>query len=309
MTSTTETTSAGRIALDSDWGVIRAVGSDAAAFLQGQLTNDVVALSVGQAMLAGWCSAKGRLLASFVVWRSGGDEFGLACSRDLQAATLKRLSMFVLRAACRLGDVGVAPAVAIGDAVPQAVRTQPPMRIADGWLRWPDVDGVARAWRLPATNDDAVTSVAADASTLEVGRWLEVRSGVPRIVAATMDAFVPQMVNLELVGGVNFRKGCYPGQEVVARSQYRGTLKRRMHLFSCSEGATAGQEVFHDSDAAQPSGTVVNGASRGAQHAVLVSLKTALFDEPGAWRLGSAQGPVLERTALPYDVPREAADI
>jgi hypothetical protein len=112
---------------------------------------------------------------------------------------------------------------------------------------------------------------------------------------------------------VSFRKGCYPGQEVVARSQYRGTLKRRMHLFASNEAACAGQEVFHDSDPSQPSGTVVNAASRetarGAEHAALVSLKSALLEAPGAWRLGSTQGVELERSAMPYRVPAEAGDV
>ena len=88
-------------------------------------------------------------------------------------------------------------------------------------------------------------------------RWLEVRSGVPRIVAATAEQFVPQMVNLELVGGVNFQKGCYPGQEVVARSQYRGTLKRRAFAVGGAAAMQPGQEIFHGADPGQPAGMVV----------------------------------------------------
>src|SRR5450756_1132982 len=85
----------------TDWGVIRARGEDAGSFLNGQLTQEALKLDIGQARLAGYCSPKGRLLASFVIWRSSADEMLLACSADLLAATLKRLSMFVMRAKCK----------------------------------------------------------------------------------------------------------------------------------------------------------------------------------------------------------------
>jgi folate-binding protein YgfZ len=140
----------------------------------------------------------------------------------------------------------------------------------------------------------------------EAWAWLEVNSAVPRITSATAEQFVPQMVNLELLDGVNFRKGCYPGQEVVARSQYRGTLKRRSFLLSADGPAQPGQEVFHESDAAQPAGMVVNAASLGDRHAVLAELKLAALDH-GALRLGAADGPLLRRQPMPYDVPVDAS--
>jgi tRNA-modifying protein YgfZ len=303
--------------LAADWGVLRVGGADAATFLQGQLTNDVASLDAGRAALAGYCSAKGRLLATFVVWRPfdqaqdkpANDEFLLACSADVLAATVKRLSMFVLRAKCKVTDAGFAPVGAIGDGVPEHVRAAPAMQMIDGWLRLPDVDGTARAWRVaPSADGDGAADVPG-ARASDLWRWLEVRSGWPRISAAAADAFVPQMVNLELVGGVSFGKGCYPGQEVVARSQYRGTLKRRMHLFAGTAPSKPGDEVFHDADPSQPSGTVVDAASSGDAHAVLVSLKTALLDSPGDWRLRSADGPVIAWQPMPYDVPREAAAV
>jgi folate-binding protein YgfZ len=133
-------------------------------------------------------------------------------------------------------------------------------------------------------------------------RWLEVHSGVARITAATSEQFVPQMVNLELVGGVNFKKGCYPGQEVVARSQYRGTLKRRAQLFAGATGARPGQEVFHSGDPSQPAGLVANAAGDTA----LVEVKLAALED-GTLHLGAADGPVLRRLALPYEMPADAA--
>ena len=114
------------------------------------------------------------------------------------------------------------------------------------------------------------------------------------------------MVNFELVGGVNFQKGCYPGQEVVARSQYRGTIKRRAFVFACDSAARPGQEVFHSADAEQPAGMVVNAASLAGAHRVLVEVKLAALED-GSLHLGAAGGPLLERVAQPYAVPIEAA--
>ena len=302
----------------ADWGVIRARGDDAAAFLNGQLTQDTVKLDVGRAGLAGYCSPKGRLLASFVMWRSAADEILLACSADLLAPTLKRLSMFVLRAKCKLTDAsgeialwGVAlPGLLHGDAehpvpaAPYATST-----VAGGTaIRLADAAGATRVlWAAPA---DATPPWAATASA-DVWNWLEVQSGVPRIVASTVEAFVPQMVNLELVGGVNFQKGCYPGQEIVARSQYRGTLKRRMVLAEGASAGAAGAEVFAAADPEQPAGQVVLSASLphpegGARHAALIEVKRALTGA-GELHVGAVDGPVVRLRDLPYEIPADAA--
>ena len=135
-------------------------------------------------------------------------------------------------------------------------------------------------------------------------RWLEVQSGVPLIEAVNVEQFVPQMVNLELVGGVNFGKGCYPGQEVVARSQYRGTLKRRMALFDVASEARAGDEVFHGDDPGQPVGRVVDAAPRpqGAGSSALVEVKLAALGQ-GTLHLRAPDGPTLAARALPYPLP------
>ncbi|MEF7615800.1 folate-binding protein [Aquincola sp. MAHUQ-54] len=290
------------------WGVIRAAGPDAAAFLNSQLTQDVAQLAAGQARLAGYCSAKGRLLASFVVWRNQADELLLACSADLLPATLKRLSMFVLRAKCKLTDAsaelavhglaGASAAESLGAAWPAAAWAVTAHGPADV-LRLPDVDGTPRALWVgpPGAAQPALPALAAS-----VWDALEVRSGVPRIVAATVEQFVPQMVNLELVGGVSFQKGCYPGQEIVARSQYRGTLKRRAALFSLGSPAEPGQEVFDAKDPGQPAGMVVNGSMAGDTALALVEVKLAALADADL-HLGSPQGPALHKQALPYAFP------
>ena len=291
-----------------DWGVIRASGADAAKFLQGQLTNDVLALGTDEARLAGFCSAKGRLQASFVVWRSGEGEFLLACAADLLAPTLKRLSMFVLRAQCRLSDAsgeialwGLAGAPAEALAGDAGVWRRRPLGDAATAIRLPDAAGHVRVLAAVPAGSDA--PAPAGTLTPDAWRWLAVQSGVVTIEAATVDRFVPQMVNFELVGGVDFQKGCYPGQEVVARSQYRGTTKRRVFLFDAEQPPRAGDDVYAGGAAAEPVGTVAGAAlhpaGRGASALVEVRL-AALGD--GDLHLGAADGPLLRRTPLPYPV-------
>jgi tRNA-modifying protein YgfZ len=277
----------------NDWGVIRASGPDAATFLHSQLTQDIEHLEAGAARLAGYCSAKGRLLASFVVWRPADDEVLLACSADLLPATLKRLSMFVLRAKCKLSD---ATAELPLQGLAGAAANGAPMRLPDAAI---DGRTIVRALHAGAASALRALDTAA-------WSWLEVASGVPRIVAATVEKFVPQMVNFELVRGVNFQKGCYPGQEVVARSQYRGTVKRRAFVFASDAAAAPGEELFHSAEREQPAGMVANAATLDGRHLVLAEVKLAAL-EGGSLHLGAADGPLLTRAAMPYDVPLEAA--
>jgi len=295
-------------------GVIRAKGADAVKFLQGQLTNDVATLDRSHARLAGFCSAKGRLQANFVVWKAGDDELLLACSASLLAATLKRLSMFVMRAQCKLTDAtDELPLWGALGASARALMQQAAVgdaRDVDGGtvIRVPDASGVMRCL-LDAPTDSGLSATLTALPSLALDAWrlLEVRSGIPIIEAATVDQFVPQMLNYELVGGVDFQKGCYPGQEVVARSQYRGTIKRRMFLFDMDASATPGQEVFHSADPGQPAGMVVNAApgpdGRGA--CALVEVKLAALDG-GSLHLGEPAGPGLRRVELGYAVPVDA---
>lgn len=285
------------------WGVIRAQGADAATFLHGQLTQDFALLGSGEARLAGFCSAKGRLQASFVAWKRSPEEILLVCSRDLLAPTLRRLSMFVLRAKCKLSDASAEFALfgAVGKTVPAALPDSP-------WAR-AELDG--QSWiRLPAAGVDRallcmpVADCATIAASLEpaLWQWLEVRSGVAAVSAPVVEEFVPQMLNYESVGGVNFKKGCYPGQEVVARSQYRGALKRRAQIFHADSPLSVGQEVFHASDAEQPYGLVVAAARHPVQGwDAIVSLQTSALDGQ-ALSVGAPTGPQLQLLPLPYEL-------
>ena len=200
------------------YGLISVTGSDARAFLHAQLTNNIETLDAGHWALAGWCSAKGRLLASFIVI-SSKDGFLLQVARDLATPVAKRLSMFVLRAKVKVADESEAWAqFGAWDADPQPTDVHwdgNRVRVRMGDRRFLELVPAAEA--TDAVNADE-TSWALD----------EIRAGRPLISAATQDQFVPQMVNFEKIGGVDFQKGCYPGQEIVARAQYRGQVKRRM---------------------------------------------------------------------------------
>lgn len=301
----------GALRLD-DWGVIRAQGDEAARFLHGQLTQDVENLDAAHARFAGYCSPKGRLLASFVVVRPRDTEVQLACSADVLPATLQRLRMFVMRARCKLDDASSIISV-WGLAGPSAMAWLGDAAPASAWdsgrageatvVRLPQVQGHARLLLLQAAT--AAAPVLPSISSM-AWRWLEVNSAVPRIVAATADRFVPQMVNFELVGGVDFGKGCYPGQEVVARSQYRGSVKRRTVLFEVDAAdVRPGDEVFGTVNTEQSIGQIVDAARNAyGTWVVLAEIRTTALGDVDL-RLSGADGPCLRRTPLPYALPVE----
>ncbi len=302
----------GAVRLD-DWGVIVAQGPDAASFLHTQLTQNIQTLPDNRARLAGYCSPKGRLLASFVVCRLGPDSLALLCSADLLAATLKRLSMFVMRAKCKLTDgsalwaVWGLAGVSAGDwlgadaaGAPTWVcgaRAAGATAGADARALWVSLPDVTQTAAMHTPRWLHLVPLALPAPPLpplpsSTWAWLEVCSGIPRVTAATADHFVPQMINFELLGGVDFQKGCYPGQEVVARSQYRGTLKRRMVLMHGATVLAPGQDVQHSSDPDQPAGEVVLAAPapQGGFDA-LVEVKLAMLEAeaaPGHFFVGGA---------------------
>ncbi|HET8747066.1 MAG TPA: folate-binding protein [Ramlibacter sp.] len=281
-------------------GVIRAHGEEAAKYLHSQLTQDFALLGPAEARLAAFCTAKGRMLASFVAFRRAADEILLVCSRDVLPATLKRLSMFVLRSKVKLSDASGEHAL-FGLVGEPASAADPPwtLREADGGWRvqlYP-ADGQPRALWVGPAGAAAPAGAALDPATWQ---WTEVRSGIATVTQPIVEAFVPQMLNYESVGGVNFKKGCYPGQEVVARSQFRGTLKRRAFLAHCGGELAAGQEVFRAADPEQPAGIVAEAARapEGGWDAI-VSLQLAAA-EAGDLHAQRADGPALTLLPLPY---------
>ncbi len=297
-------------------GHLAVTGADAVAFLQTQLTQDVVGQPADTARLSGYCQAKGRLLATFLQWTTveadGQHGVRLQLTRELAPAIAKRLSMYVLRAKVQVADVsdqyvtfgvigaGVdewpqaslglariddAVVVTLGDAADDArhVVVVPAGAVAERWQ----------------------AQLAELASEVDAVEWrrAEICAGWPRLVAATQERFVPQMINFEVVGGVDFKKGCYPGQEVVARSQYLGKLRRRMFLASLDApgAAAAGDDVVLSG---REVGYVVN-AERSAEGGADLLIEIAVDAQADAL---TVNGAALRLLALPYPLPREPVE-
>ena len=310
---------AGFVAILTDQELIAVTGVDAASFLHSQLTNDALHLGNADVRLAGYCSPKGRLQASFLMWRNADAVF-LQLPRELRPALQKRLSMFVLRAKAKLEDASAAPANEVvlglgGQAAQALLQAQFGELPAPPYTRIDHARGtlvrVADAFGAPRYEWLTSYAVAQEvfpalAATLALGgndAWelSSIHAGVPQITARTQEQFVPQMINFELLGGVNFKKGCYPGQEIVARSQYLGKLKRRTTLVAIDSPAPrAGDDVFDLADPGQPCGMVVNAAPNGKGGVdALVEMKLASIDQ-GDVRHGSASGTPLRFLPMPY---------
>jgi folate-binding protein YgfZ len=278
-----------RIAKLDQYGLLQVAGEDARTFLHAQLTNDIENLAPGTARYAGWCSAKGRLLATFLVVPFPGG-FVLQLARDLVHPVAKRLSMFVLRSKVKITDASALWAQygqwEPGDGNPLCVSEN------GGAI----TVRVAPERALLLVPEEHSSRYIPDTSADE---WAlaEIRAGRPLIAQATQDQFVPQMVNLELSGGVDFKKGCYPGQEVVARAQYRGAVKRRMVRLR-GAALQPGQEIYSDEAPGQPGGTVGTVVNSTRDEALAVLQVSAI--EANSPVRAEPQSAALEVLSLPY---------
>jgi hypothetical protein len=288
----------------ADQGLIRASGEDAASFLHNLLTNDINHLAAGQARHAGLCTAKGRMIASFLIWREG-DDFLLQLSADILPGILKKLSMYVLRSKVRLADISaerllIGVAGAPGDMAPQTPMTTTPFAGGTA-IR---LDGERCILAVPADQAAAVQSRLGAPASLSDWHLSEIRHGMPRIVAATQEAFVPQMINYETpaVGGVSFQKGCYPGQEIVARTHYLGKVKRRMVRAKLESYFAPSTDVFTPESGDQHCGAIVLSAPApgGGFESLLVVQSSG--SEVGEVHVGSPAGPRAALLPLPYTV-------
>lgn len=296
----------------SHLGVLEISGEDAATFLQGQLCNDVLGLDVGMAQWNGWCSPKGRLLTSVLLWRSATG-YHLQLPRALLAAIQKRLQMYVLRAkvklvdasdtTVRLGVVGSAANATIHAVFGAIAGT--PLRVTT--TESASVLSIsALRFEVFTTVETALTlwnRLASHTTSRGAGPWdlAAIQEGVIDVLPETQDAFVPQMANFELIGGVSFKKGCYTGQEIVARTQYRGILKRRMVRVAGDNSALPkpGESVFSASFPDQAAGQIANVAASGAGFEALV---VAQIEAIRNNNLRLEDGTALRVLTLPYEV-------
>ena len=299
--------------------VIAIEGPDAASFLQGQLSSDVNALTEDRCQLSTHNSPKGRMLANFVLWREPGPRYFALLPGDLAESARKRLGMYVLRAKVTLRDAS-ADTVRLGIGGPGAGNA---LRAALGVA--PPMFAVARAGAatvlgLPGSRycviaaADGATAVRealhanAAPAPFAAWQWLTIRAGVPVVTAATQDLFVAQMANLDVLGGVDFRKGCYTGQEIIARMQYLGRLKERLFAFhAVADAVPPGARLYSSAFPGQPCGTVVNAAAAPDGGCDLTAVLQLAAAESGDVRLDAGDGPLLTPLPLPYALPAPAA--
>lgn len=287
-------------------GLIECAGDDARSFLHSQLTSDVNHLSDNAAQHSAWCTAKGRMTASFLIWKEG-DAYRLAMAAELVEPVLKRLQMFVLRSRVSLRDLsashlllGLAGAQA-GDALAAANLPMPAETLGSigaGACRIVRLDN--ERFAISAGGDAAsiwqnLASVARPAGTA-AWRWLDVRAGLPWVTGATREEFVPQMADFEKIGGVSFHKGCYPGQEIVARTQYLGKVKRHLYRLRSAAPLAAGDELHSPGNPDQACGKVVTAApSPGGGYEALAVVQANFADDV---RIGGQDGPQVEAFAV-----------
>jgi folate-binding protein YgfZ len=301
----------------TQFGLLRFSGPDAQTFLQGQLSCDVAALQPLRATYGSYNTPKGRMLANFVLWRAGADYF-MQLPRALCEPIRKRLSMYILRSKVQAADVSEAFALfgLTGEQIDGALRVAA-LPVPDQPMTMAEHDGV---WVLrldngrcqiiaPAERAAGVEALLKkEAAAAEPAVWdrATILAGIPVITPATQEEFVPQMANLDLIGGVSFSKGCYPGQEIVARMHYLGKLKQRMVLAHLdAETAPAPGDKLYSADLGdQASGTIVNvSPSPDGGFDLLAVVQTSSFGANGL-HLTSLTGPALKLLPMPY--PLEA---
>ena len=310
------TTQSGTVLCDmGQFSILKVSGEEAQTFLQNLVSSEVREVSAQRAQASSLNSAKGRMLATFLIWQQGAD-YCLHLPKSLAAPIHKRLSMYVLRAKVKIADdsaqhvcLGLSGAAAASllqglyGTLPQHPLTMQSYGedsvIFAGGNRYQINTTAERApelWKKLSAGARAVGAPCWD--------WLNIRAGIPVILPVTQEQFVAQMANLELLGGVGFKKGCYPGQEIVARMQYLGKLKRRMYLAHVGGDAApqAGDELFSTDMEGQASGMVVNAApAPGSGYDLLAVIQISSHAEHTLhWK--SLQGAALQFLPLPYEV-------
>jgi folate-binding protein YgfZ len=303
--------------------LLEVTGDDAIAFLQGQLSSDVAALSAGQGQFWSYNSPKGRALANGVLWRAdtaaGPPRVLVLLAADLAEAIARRLAMYVLRAKATVRDVrnhytllglagaGSADAARSALGISVTTLTAVPFRTDATAVALPDGRVVIASPPAGAPLVHAALARHAATADASMWRWFGIAAGVPKVTAATSDMFVPQALNWDLLGGVSFQKGCYPGQEIIARMRYLGRLKERLYAFRTqAEDVAAATRLYASAFGDQACGTVVNAAPDPAGGSALLAVVQREAADAGDVRLGALDGPPLLPQRLPYAVP--AAD-
>lgn len=302
----------------SHLSLIRAHGPDTQSFLNGQLTNDISLLDDTHSQLSAWCSAKGRMLTVFHIVRHDGG-YLMQLPVALREDVLKRLRMYVLRAKVRL-DVADDAFVRLGMAGPNAATK---VSAVTGLAPAAGNNTCARAGELlvmrlpglhprfeilaPEVEARAIWDRLAPGATragASAWTWHDIMAGIPTVLPQTSDAFVPQTANLDLLEGISFRKGCYTGQEIVARVHYLGRLKQRMYRLhaNAADVPPPGSPIYAPDRGEQSTGMVVVACPSPSDGVDLLAVVHTNSAEAGELHLGEAHGPRLTVEPLPYTV-------
>ncbi len=304
----------------SHMSVVDITGEDASSFLQGQFSNDLLQVSETQAQVTGYCSPKGRLLALPLIIGTG-EGYRLLLPASVKDAFLKRLGMFVMRAAVTLTErpdlacLGLqAENAGSIDALPDELGALPlaPMDSASSdeqqLVRWHDAAmGESLPRYLLVAGMDRIQEIWTQSSLTKNNNLLwrlgDISAGIPSITSGVTESFVPQMINLQLIDALSFTKGCYPGQEIVARMQYLGKLKRHMCLFHMGADATtapaAGDKLTSGTD--QEAGIVVDAVQYSDQYTAILAVTKVSADDSTLQFNGQA----LTMKELPYTLPTQ----
>lgn len=288
-------------------GLIEASGEEAKPFLHSQFTNDINHLGEELAQHAAWCTAKGRMQASFLIWRSG-ENYQLAVAADLQEAAQKRLQMFVLRAKVKLtaqtdstlllGLSGRQAEAALADAALPCPTSPMSSAAADG-ITVIRLDATRFIIALPEAAQAPLwqkLTLKARPAGVPVWRWLDIQAGFPLVTLATKEEFVPQMADFEKIGGVSFHKGCYPGQEIVARTQYLGKVKRHLYRLRSTHALKAGDSLHSPDNPDQACGMVMTAAPSPTGGYEALAVVQSNFSTNV--HLGALEGPLVEAAAV-----------
>jgi folate-binding protein YgfZ len=264
--------------------VLQFTGTDSISFLQGQISNDINALSASW-QFSGYCNPKGRLLALLQVWKNE-DVVYASIDSSLVDATIKRLRMYVMRSKVIIDEIKQARFTGLTGLENKSERFSVTINDSIHTLHYGD-----RALRIDLQPSDHT-------SLEQVDDWqgwavAKIAAGEPTIDADNVEMFVPQMVNLDLLDGINFKKGCYTGQEIVARMHYLGKLKQRMFVCQVDGSAHSGEKILA---AEKNAGTIVSAFDGSA----LAVIRRELLDNSLKTESGAKVIPLAQQ---PYSIP------
>lgn len=301
----------------SHYTLIKVSGTDAQGFLQGQLSNDINLVSETQSQLSSYCSPKGRALALFRVFFMDGAYY-LSLPAEIAGKTINRLKMFILRSDVTMDDVtndyfhfGVA-----GKQAAENIRMafdittlpeNPDQAVVDKNISVQKLAGTTERFEIFGSMNNAQTyweKLRSHCQPVGCSAWnlLRINAGIPEITSHIVEAFVPQMLNLQLINAVNFKKGCYPGQEIVARTKYLGKLKKRLYLaeIKTKNPIETGTDLYESGENQQSVGKIVSATATTPDcYRVLAVLRISALDKQPI-SLASKTGPAVNILPLPY---------